>query len=63
MEKEINTVKLTRYVREDYKWEWQTKAYEAAELYSREYGFRIYNATRGGCLEVFERVNFDSLWS
>lgn len=47
---------------EEYKWEWQTKAYEAAELYSREHGFRIYNATRGGCLEVFERVNFDSLW-
>lgn len=39
-----------------------TKAYEKAELYSRTHGFRIYNATRGGELEVFERVNFDSLF-
>lgn len=39
-----------------------TKAYEKAELYSRKHGFRIYNATRGGKLEVFERVDFDSLF-
>lgn len=38
------------------------KAYEKAEMYSRENGFRIYNATRGGKLEVFERVDFDSLF-
>ena len=38
------------------------KAYEGAEAYSRKHGFRIYNATRGGSLEVFERVNFDSLF-
>lgn len=38
------------------------KEYESAELYSRKHGFRIYNATRGGNLEVFERVNFDSLF-
>lgn len=38
------------------------KAYEAAEKYSRQHGFRIYNATRGGALEVFERVDFDSLF-
>lgn len=36
-------------------------AYQAAEAYSREHGFRIYNATRGGKLEVFERVNFDEI--
>lgn len=35
------------------------KAYKTAEMVSREYGFRVYNATRGGCLEVFERVNLD----
>lgn len=35
--------------------------YESAERYSRRHGFRIYNATRGGKLEVFERVNFDSI--
>lgn len=37
-------------------------AYEEAEMYSRKSGFRIYNATRGGKLEVFERVNFDELF-
>lgn len=36
--------------------------YQAAEDYSRNSGFRIYNATRGGSLEVFERVNFDELF-
>lgn len=39
-----------------------TCAYNAAEIYSRTHGFRIYNATRGGKLEVFERVNLDSLF-
>jgi hypothetical protein len=38
------------------------KSYEAAEKYSRIHGFRIFNATRGGALEVFERVNFDNLF-
>lgn len=38
------------------------RAYEKAEAYSRQRGFRIYNATRGGALEVFERVEFDSLF-
>jgi hypothetical protein len=33
-----------------------------AEKYSREHGFRIYNATRGGVLEAFERVDFDGLF-
>ena len=38
-----------------------TLAYEAAKKYADEHGIRIYNATRGGKLEVFERVDFDSL--
>lgn len=38
------------------------KAYEKAECYSRKKGFRIYNATRGGALEAFERVEFDELF-
>lgn len=42
-------------------WELQT-AFEAAERFSHQYGFRIYNATRGGYCEAFERVNFDSLF-
>lgn len=40
-----------------------TNAYKRAEAASIEYGFKIYNATRGGCLEEFERVNFDKLFS
>ena len=41
-------------------WEME-KAYQFAEEYSQKNGFRIYNATRGGYLEVFERVNLDGL--
>ena len=37
-------------------------AYQKAELYSRTHGFRIYNATRGGKLEVFDRVDLDDLF-
>lgn len=36
-------------------------AYEYAEKYSRSKNFRIYNATRGGFLEAFERVNLDDV--
>ena len=42
-------------------WEME-EAYKFAEQYSRENGFRIYNATRGGHLEIFERVDLDSLF-
>lgn len=44
------------------KLEESTLAFKAAELYSRKNGFRIYNATRGGKLEVFERVDFEQLF-
>lgn len=37
-------------------------AYQKAEIYSKEHGFKIYNATRGGKLEVFERIDFDSIF-
>lgn len=36
-------------------------AFAYAEKYSREHGFRIYNATRGGALQAFERVNLDDI--
>lgn len=39
-----------------------TKAYLSAEKYSRKNDFRVFNATRGGKLEVFERVDFDKLF-
>lgn len=38
-----------------------TIAYDTAEKVSRKMGFRIFNATRGGKLESFERVNLDEL--
>ena len=37
-------------------------AYKAARKYADAHGIKIYNATRGGKLEVFERVDFDSLF-
>ena len=39
------------------------KAYSAAEHYTKQNGIKIYNATRGGRIQVFERVEFDSLFS
>lgn len=36
-----------------------TKAYEAAKKYADSHGVKIYNATRGGKLEVFERRSLD----
>ncbi len=36
-------------------------AYEVAKKYADEHGIKIYNATRGGKLEIFERVNFDDI--
>ncbi len=38
-----------------------TRGYEAAKLYADTHGIEIYNATRGGQLEVFPRVDFDEL--
>lgn len=38
-----------------------TKAYQKAEDYSRNHGFRIYNCTRGGKLEVFERRTLENV--
>lgn len=37
-------------------------AYRAAKEYADEHGIKIYNATRGGKLEIFERINFDTLF-
>lgn len=39
-----------------------TLAYQSARQYADQHGFKIYNATRGGKLEIFKRVNFDSLF-
>lgn len=40
----------------------QLWGYQAAKKYTDNHGIKIYNATRGGNLEVFERVDFDSLF-
>jgi hypothetical protein len=37
------------------------RAYKTAKVFAENNGIKIYNATRGGYLEVFERVNFDDL--
>ena len=37
-------------------------AYRKAREYAEAHGIKIYNATRGGKLEEFERVDFDSLF-
>lgn len=37
-------------------------AYQSAERYARSHNIRIYNAARGGQLEVFRRVDFDTLF-
>lgn len=38
-------------------------AYQKIKKYADKKGIKIYNATRGGYLEIFERVNFDTLFS
>ncbi len=37
-------------------------AYTSAKQYADEHGIKIYNATRGGKLEIFPRIDFDSLF-
>jgi hypothetical protein len=36
-------------------------AYKAAKQYTEQNGIKIYNATRGGKLEIFERIDLDKL--
>lgn len=38
------------------------QAYQSAENFAKKHGVKIYNATRGGKLEVFERRDFDTLF-
>jgi hypothetical protein len=46
----------------DPKIEYQKKAFQVADESIIQLGGRIYNATRGGKLEIFRRVDFDSLF-
>lgn len=52
-EKELNSTGYPELIR---------LAYIAAKKYADSHGIKIYNATRGGKLEIFERVDFDSLF-
>ena len=36
-------------------------SYSVAKKYAEKHGIKIYNATRGGMLETFERVNLDQI--
>lgn len=52
----------------DYKYNWtrQTgltmiEGFKVAKKYADEHGINIYNATRGGMLEVFPRVNLEDV--
>jgi hypothetical protein len=38
-------------------------AFISAKTYSDKHGIKIYNATRGGKLEIFNRIDFNSLFS
>lgn len=40
----------------------QKMEFQKAKEYADSHGIKIYNATRGGKLEVFDRVDFDSLF-
>ena len=40
-----------------------TMSYMVAQQYTKNHPVKIYNATRGGKLEVFPRVNFDDLFT
>ena len=38
-----------------------TELYEYTEEFTKQIGVKVYNATRGGCLEAFKRVDFDEI--
>lgn len=40
-----------------------TRSFEIASEFAKTSNFNIYNSTRGGHLEVFDRVDFDTLFS
>lgn len=47
----------------DYEVEFNKRIYKNSRNYAENHGIKIYNATRGGMLEVFERVDFDTLFT
>lgn len=45
----------------EYRKERSIMAYQKIRDYALEHGVKIYNASRGGELDVYERVDFDAL--
>ncbi len=43
----------------EYRRQRSISAYEKLEAYAKKHGVKIYNATRGGALEVFERIRLE----
>ena len=54
-----NTDKETLYIPNTEK---STRTYIAMKQHCDKRGVKVYNATRGGKLEVFPRINFDELF-
>ena len=61
-QKEKNEYVMTASVIKDAN-ECVLRGYQAAKQYVDSHGIKIYNATRGGQLEVFPRVDFDTLFN
>ena len=40
-----------------------TKSYKIANLYSESKGVKIFNSTRGGYLEIFDRLDLDKVFN
>lgn len=59
--KRLNDPSLTAEQVAAYYFDQSTYSYTIIRDYARSHGFQIYNATRGGMLEVFERKNLDEV--
>lgn len=62
MRKRLNRPDLTLVELGEERRERSVDAYEKLKLYAEKKGVKIFNATRGGALEVFERVELDKLF-
>lgn len=55
--KDVNTERYGAFSQDE-----TFQGYQSAKIYAAQHGIQIFNATRGGALEVFPRVDFDSLF-
>lgn len=62
MQKKLNRPDLTLVELGEERRKRSLDAYEKLKVYAEERGVKIYNATRGGALEVFTRVDFEKLF-